>query len=80
MLTGWAKARQSFYIILFVSALVGLLQLFGVATVEGNVLVLRINIENWFNPAYLATISAVLGPLVPALSNALGWKVRQTDG
>lgn len=77
MLTTWAKIRQSFYIVLFVSAVVAILILLNVATLEGNILVIRINVENWVNPAYVATISAVLGPLVPALANALGWKVRQ---
>lgn len=75
-LTGWAKLRGTFYVVLFVSALVALLQMAGIATVENNVLIIRINIEGWFNPAYVTAFVSIAGPFVASIAVALGLKSR----
>ena len=78
-MTKWAALRNSFYVILIVSAIVGLLQMSGLATVENNVLIVRINIEGWFNPAYVTAFASVAGPALALIANLFGFKVREKD-
>lgn len=76
MMTKWAALRNSFYVLLIVSAVVGILQMTGLAVVENNILIIRVNIEGWFNPAYVTAFSAVAGPALAFIANALGFKTR----
>lgn len=75
----WAALRNSFYVILIVSAIVGILQMAGLAIIENNVLVIRINLEGWYNPAYVTAFSAVAGPALAVVANLFGFKVREKE-
>lgn len=76
MLTKFAALRGTFYVVLFVSAIIGILQMSGLATVENNILIVRVNIEGWFNPAYVTAFASIAGPALAAIATALGFKTR----
>lgn len=75
-MTKFALMRQSFYVVLFFSALVAIMKILGIAALEGNMLVIRINVESWVNPAYVTAFASLAGPAVASIAVALGLKTR----